>query len=111
MPHQSKVATCCYCGSRAALILAGTVRHELACATCGAPLHELKALRSDAGGKRQTTRRSAPHPMALPAGAAGAAAVAAGAMRRAKPKRKKKRKSLGRKVLSEAFDLFDDLFD
>jgi hypothetical protein len=42
-----KVATCCYCGTRAVLTLAGRGRHELACRSCGAPLGELKRLRAD----------------------------------------------------------------
>jgi len=40
----TKVATCCYCGTRAALVLRGRERHELACSSCGAPLHEMKQL-------------------------------------------------------------------
>ncbi len=40
-----KIATCCYCGTRAALVLKGTQRHELACASCGAPLRDLKMLK------------------------------------------------------------------
>ena len=47
MPQSSKIATCCYCGSRAALVLKGKVRHELACSNCGAPLHEMKMLRTE----------------------------------------------------------------
>src|SRR6056297_2672877 len=43
MHRSTKVATCCYCGSRAALVL-DSGRHELACASCGAPLHALKRL-------------------------------------------------------------------
>lgn len=38
--------TCCYCGSRAALVLTGAVRHELSCASCGAPLRSLKNLKA-----------------------------------------------------------------
>lgn len=59
MPHSPKIATCCYCGSRAALVLTGETRHELACATCGAPLHEMKMLRSDARGERELVHPSA----------------------------------------------------
>lgn len=44
MPNGTKIATCCYCGKRAALVLTGTVRHELACSACGAPLHDLKGI-------------------------------------------------------------------
>jgi len=39
-----KVATCCYCGTRAALVLRGKERHELACSSCGAPLSRMKML-------------------------------------------------------------------
>jgi hypothetical protein len=53
VPHSQKIATCCYCGSRAALFLGGEDRHELACSNCGAPLHELKMLRTDARGDRR----------------------------------------------------------
>lgn len=56
MPYTSKIVTCCYCGSRAALVLKGKERHELACANCGAPLHELKMLRTDARGERELVR-------------------------------------------------------
>ncbi len=41
--YPTKIATCCYCGSRAALTL-DEGRHELACASCGAPLRDLKML-------------------------------------------------------------------
>lgn len=36
-----KIATCCYCGTRAVLVLDET-RHELTCSACGAPLHDMK---------------------------------------------------------------------
>ncbi len=41
MSYGTKVATCCYCGTRAALVLRGKQRHELSCASCGAPLHNM----------------------------------------------------------------------
>ena len=44
MPQITKIATCTYCGTRAALVLKGNTRHELACQACGAPLHDLKRL-------------------------------------------------------------------
>ena len=43
MGYPTKIATCCYCGTRAALVL-DRARHELTCAQCGAPLHNLKML-------------------------------------------------------------------
>lgn len=102
MPHSSKIVTCCYCGSRAALVLRGRVRHELACASCGAPLHELKMLRTDAVRIAE--------PMARPIAARRADT------RPVQPRRNKKRgRSLSQKFMAElkdaAEDIFDDLFD
>lgn len=118
MPHGTKIATCCYCGTRAALVLKGETRHELACSACGAPLHDLKMLRADA------TRD---HPMAL-SGAAGPARpkrredkrIGAATPRaiwerekRSNPRKhkKKKRKSLAKRFFEEAFDVIEDIFD
>lgn len=86
MPEMTKIVTCCYCGTRAALVLRGKERHELSCSACGAPLHEMKMLR-----------------------AASAAKVA----KSAKPKKAKvkKRKSRKRKFFEEAFDFIEDIFD
>lgn len=39
-----KIATCCYCGTKAALVLRGKDSHELSCGSCGALLHDLKRL-------------------------------------------------------------------
>jgi hypothetical protein len=48
MHHNHKLATCCYCGSRTVLTLGGSaVRHELACAACGAPLHAMKQIKAE----------------------------------------------------------------
>lgn len=86
-----KIATCCYCGHRAALVLAQMPggRHELACAACGAPLHEMKAI-------------PAAHPPAEKWHL-----VAPSKVRRTK-RRKKPRKSLRRRILSEIWDLVED---
>ena len=80
----TKIATCCYCGTRAALVLKGRERHELACSACGAPLRELKMLK----------------------------APAAPATPRRKPDRRRKRKPLRlRKLLHEIADAVEDIFD
>jgi len=50
MGYPNKIVTCCYCGTRAALVLTGKTRHELACSSCGAPLHDLKMLPKDRSG-------------------------------------------------------------
>ena len=100
-----KIATCCYCGARAALILRGTGRHELSCSSCGAPLHEMKAL----------PMRSAAAPVrAMPA---AAARTAPGPKTRRKPvkKRKKMRKfspmRAFREALDEVWDVVEDIID
>lgn len=55
----TKIATCSYCGTRAALVLIHAARHELACSACGAPLHEMKWLKTQAkpAPKPSPTRR------------------------------------------------------
>lgn len=39
-----KIATCCYCGTKAALVLREKDSHELSCGSCSVPLHDLKRL-------------------------------------------------------------------
>ncbi|MEM0936705.1 MAG: hypothetical protein AAGJ91_12480 [Pseudomonadota bacterium] len=104
MHRNTKVATCSYCGTRAALVLdAG--RHELVCRACGAPLHELKAMPLPKGkyGKpreiteaRPTSRRP-DHEHAWRS--------------ERKKKKSKKRKSFKKKMFEEAFDFLEDIFD
>lgn len=78
-----KIATCCYCGNRAALVLEGEGRHDLTCAACGAPLSNLThATGSEAGGKSEK-----------------------------KKKKKEKKKEKSRSVWKEAFDIIEDIFD
>ena len=96
MYHNTKIATCSYCGTRAALVLTGKERHELACSGCGAPLHELKALKmpAPARSKRQAHGYAPPKPGPRP-----------------KKRKKTKRKSSMRHFLGEAFDLIEDILD
>lgn len=95
MPHGVKIATCCYCGTRAALRLVGRERHELACAACGAPLHSMKRLPEDRPGKATRPKRAVTAPP-VPARKSG---------------RKRQRKPLWRKALAEAFELVEDMLD
>lgn len=100
MARHTKVATCCYCGTRAALVLKGEERHELACSACGAPLHDLKMLPVGRGGgssrERPVQSRRAP----------------AGVPPRGKAGKKKGRKRRSLKWFAEeAFDLIEDIFD
>lgn len=100
----TKIATCCYCGTRAALVLSGERRHELACQACGAQLHDLKML-----PKRETplnaSRPHTPHP-----GRSSHERAMSKINKRDHAKRRKK-KSFGRRALSEIFDVIEDIFD
>jgi len=95
MPHSPRIATCSYCGTRAALVLRGEGRHELTCSSCGAPLHALKRLPVE------------PEP---PVARKARAAVPKPEKPR-KPNRAKKRKSRARWLLGEVVDLVEDVFD
>lgn len=103
MQHQTKIATCCYCGTRAALVLKGSARHELACSSCGAPLHELKKLPIAAKGDRELVKPSAVRKKPTKA------------KKHRAPKKERKRRSLsqmiGHKLFEAAEDVFDDVFD
>lgn len=103
MAHSPKIATCCYCGSRAALVLAGKERHELACSSCGAPLHEMKMLRRDAKGERELV-----HPSAIRPSSKKSKGHRAGEDRRKKSKKKNRFKNA---LWDIAEDVFDDVFD
>jgi hypothetical protein len=96
-----KIATCCYCGARTVLVL-DRDRHELACACCGAPLHEMKTMPK----REAATLRAKPRPMPLPRQDYGPERVASPPRRKAKP-----RKGFGRRVLEEIWDTVEDIFD
>ena len=96
MGYPTKIATCCYCGTRAALVLTGKHRHELSCSGCGAPLHDLKMLPKDRTGDREILH-DRPRKSGKP--------------RSEKPKKKKSRKFTFGKILEEAFDTIEDIFD
>lgn len=106
MPYQTKIATCSYCGKRQALRLSARVGHELACSSCGAPLHEMKWLKADRDPEavKRSPRMPAPH--GQPEGQRDARRED---LHRRKPV--KRRKGLLRKVFEEAFDVLEDIFD
>ncbi|MDA5556171.1 hypothetical protein [Shimia sp. MMG029] len=121
MAHASKIATCCYCGTRAALVLRGDTRHELSCANCGAPLHDLKHLRvappaqqalahrPKSKDKRDKPRKSKPVSYAAYGGSPEKAADKKSEKYKKRPAKKKK--STMRWFLKEAFDVIEDIFD
>lgn len=100
----TKIATCCYCGTRAAMVLRGETRHELACASCGAPLHNMKQLKVGTPG-----RKTRPPEPARPT--ATAKPGKPDKPYKSSKKKKKKKKSLTHRLFDEAFDLLDDIFD
>jgi len=112
VPYDTKIATCSYCGSRQTLRLTARQGHELACGSCGAPLHEMKWLKPERerGGAKRSPRTTAPHGHAQPDWAGGRDWQGRADPRR-KKKKHKKRKGMLREVMEEAFDLFDDIFD
>ncbi|WP_425038334.1 hypothetical protein [Primorskyibacter sp. S187A] len=107
MPHHTKIATCCYCGTRAALVLKGSERHELSCAACGAPLHDMKMLRTQATKSHPIERN--PKPKKRSKGVTPNA-LWERELKRGK-KKKKSKKSFARRIFSEAFDVLEDIFD
>ena len=100
----TKVGTCCYCGTKAALILTGKERHELSCGTCGAPLHALKIL-----PKQPETVR--PHKAVSHRPKPKKVREYEESKHRVKPGKRRKSKSLGRKIWSEVWDVVEDIFD
>ncbi|MFW2542102.1 hypothetical protein ACN2XU_05625 [Primorskyibacter sp. 2E107] len=107
MPN-TKIATCTYCGTRAALIL-DQQRHELACSSCGAPLHDLKMLKQ---GAADPARHEMPRKGKKgPARHDGKSGTGWDRGSKTRYKKKKRKKSLGRSFLEEAFDLIEDIFD
>ena len=95
MPQTPKIATCTYCGTRAALVFKESGRHELSCSACGAPLHELKQMPGMARAKERVKVVHVP------------------VYREAKSQKakKKRRKSWTRRFAEEIFDVVDDIFD
>ncbi|WP_170477292.1 hypothetical protein [Ruegeria conchae] len=87
-PH--KIATCCYCGTRAALVLRGKQQHELSCSSCGAPLHNLKMVPKVKLVDRPVQKSRPAH---------------------YNKKKAKKKKGLFSRVLDEAWDAIEDVFD
>ncbi len=95
------VATCCYCGTRAALNLAvAGARHELACSNCGAPLSQLKNLRTDAAPAPTAPKRIAPAPE-----------HDRPRHKKREPRRENRRGGLRRRLFDLAEEALDEIFD
>ena len=104
VPQTVKIATCSYCGTRAALVL-NKVRHELVCSACGAPLHEMKSMplaaakRADPSGPVRGTAKQPER---------GRVRYASKPKR---PKKNKKRRGFQHKLWEELWDVVEDIFD
>jgi PHP family Zn ribbon phosphoesterase len=90
---EPKKATCCYCGRRTVLHPFARGGHELACASCGAPLHSMKTLRP-AQAARAASHEPAWQPIPM----------------RRKPKKKRK-KPFWAKAMREIWEEIEDVFD
>lgn len=106
MSYPTKIATCCYCGTRAALVLKGKSRHELACGSCGAPLHDLKMLPKDKIREREGAARYSDR-----INPAIREKPKAGKYKHEGRKKRKARKGWMKDLLEEAVDLIEDVFD
>lgn len=107
MGYPTKIATCCYCGARAALVL-DKDRHELACASCGAPLHNMKSLPRHA---TQTTRNEPSYSIPREKPRKHKKKYKSKHYEASRPKRGKKRKGFMRHLFEEAFDIIEDIID
>ena len=112
-----KIATCNYCGTRAALVL-DRGRHELTCSACGAPLHEMKAM-PQPKDKPKPRKTGLPAASAAPRGKRRKVEVnwveerrfALAEERGYRPRKRKRRKSLTRKIFGELWDVVEDIID
>lgn len=94
--------TCCYCGTRAALVLREKGRHELSCASCAAPLHQLKMLPKQRVQDHETVRMSAIRKPKM---------QAERYEKRSKPRKGKRRKGWVKWMLEEAWDTVEDVVE
>lgn len=110
---QTRIATCCYCGTRAALVLEGAVQHELACASCGAPLSQMKNLKTGADKPRKTkaSKSKAAKSAKRPKSPADEILRALAGRTNKKSRKKKSKKGLAHRFFDEAFDVIEDIFD
>tara|TARA_R110002111_G_scaffold38351_1_gene73038 strand:- start:195 stop:533 length:339 start_codon:yes stop_codon:yes gene_type:complete len=112
MGYPTKIATCCYCGSKTVLKL-DRGRHELACANCGAPLRDLKMLQKEPLAKPAVSHltRSRRDPSGWPAPGSPQRKIKAGKKKRKRPAKRHKRSGWIKELAEEVFDFVEDIFD
>lgn len=113
-----KILSCCYCGVQSRFLPQGKADgavSRLVCTSCGAPLAAQKArpLAAGKGASLPTPTAATPaQPKVKKSKYAKAAYAAQKPARKSSKKSKpKKRKSLFQKLVSEAVDLVEDIFD
>jgi hypothetical protein len=107
----TKIATCCYCGSRSALELRGKTQHELACGNCGAPLHNLKMLLKAQVAAVEPQHRGLVKPSRITQKTSRSDKGFKWEKPKKVSKKSKKKKGLGRWLLEEAWDAIEDIID
>lgn len=110
MPDRTKLATCSYCGARTMLVPSARDGHELACGSCGAPLHEMKWLKPPVEAKAKKRKKDAGY---IP-GVHGPEHRSSASRSKHAPdqrRRKKRKKPLWKRALGEAVDVIEDIFD
>ena len=110
MPQSPRIVTCSYCGTRAALVL-DRGRHELSCGRCGAPLHEMKMMPVSRGAGRPGRKPPVPRERVRVDWQAERRHALGDAAPHRPDKPRRRRKSLRRRMLSELWDVVEDIFD
>lgn len=112
-----KILSCCYCGVQSSFLPSGSGgvgKHSisaLVCGTCGAPLSAQKARPLSMGKGARLPAEAAAVTAKPKAKNSKKAKRRQPCQKPAKVKPRKKRKGLFHKLVSEAFDLVEDVFD
>ena len=108
MAYPTKIVTCCYCGARAALVIAKHGRHELACSRCAAPLHDIKMLPVARPAAKSVKRELIRPNSVRTAKKSETRKIKKPSSRRKKSKRRFK---FFKDVFEDAVDFIEDIFD
>ncbi|MEM9968810.1 MAG: hypothetical protein AAF755_12015 [Pseudomonadota bacterium] len=103
MGYPTKIATCCHCGSTTTLQVDKGL-HALSCASCGAPLRNLKMLPKSKRKSKHAVSHQFP-------GTYKSVAEHSLEPKRAKPRKRKTRSKWFKSIASDVFDLVEDIFD
>lgn len=103
MSKTTKIATCCYCGSRASVVLGAGDAKDLTCDSCGAPLTDLQYIEKPQKSSK-SGRISKPRTKNWDGNDGDHDDDRKG-------KKKKKKKGFGRWLFEEAKDAIEDIFD